>query len=188
MREASVPCAAASGKEGHYNRRSFPFAHGSMVIARLLVLLAAAFGGGDPSAPAPAALSVERPWIRLAPPGARVMAGYGLISNRGGETLVLVGAESEAFGAIEIHESFERDGVMRMRRIPELPIPPGGTVALKPGGLHLMLFRPAGELTEGAEVPIRLRLADGRTVKVRFAVRAGPPDDQGSRASERSAR
>lgn len=159
-----------------------------MVLARLLVFLAASFGGSEPFAPAAAAPSVEQPWIRLAPPGARVMAGYGLIGNRGGESLVLVGAESEVFGAIEIHETFERDGVMRMRRIPALAIPPGGTVALKPGGLHLMLFRPARVLPEGAEVPIRLRFADGRAVEVRFQVRAGPPDDQGSRASERSAR
>lgn len=103
------------------------------------------------------------------------MAGYALLRNPGQAPVVLVGAESERFGAIEIHESFERDGLMRMRRIPELAIPPGGEVALQPGGLHLMLFRPVAPLSEGAEVPIRLRLADGGEIEVRFVVRAEPP-------------
>ncbi|GIX33940.1 MAG: hypothetical protein KatS3mg125_1896 [Lysobacterales bacterium] len=142
---------------------------------RLLALIAFLLLRAIPAAASEEGVTVEGPWIRLAPPEARVMAGYGLLRNPGSSDRVLVGAESEAFGAIEIHETYEQDGLMRMRRLSELPIPAGGAVALKPGGPHLMLFRPSKPLPEGAEVPIRLRFSEGEEQVVVFTVRAEPP-------------
>ncbi|MDW8479328.1 MAG: copper chaperone PCu(A)C [Xanthomonadales bacterium] len=120
-------------------------------------------------------LAAEGAWIRLAPPEARVQAGYVLLRNQGTVTLALVAAESAAFGAIEIHDMVEREGVMRMRRLERLEIPAAGSAELRPGGLHLMLFRPVRPLAEGESVTIRLRLADGRALELPFVVRAAPP-------------
>lgn len=155
----------------------------------LSLIFAVIVPGADAISLAPsAAIRVERPWIRLMPPAAQVMAAYAELRNEGAEAIVLVKAESEAFGAIEIHETYEENGVMRMRRLAELPIPAGASVELKPGGLHLMLFRPTAALAEGAEVPIRLHLSDGQALEVRFPVRADPPTAQGSADNDRSAR
>lgn len=110
-------------------------------------------------------------WIRAAPPGSPVMAGYVSIGNPGGNEIVVEAAASDAFGAIEIHEMREVDGVMRMRPLPALRIEPGRGVELEPGGKHLMLFRPQRELAPGDVVEIDFMLRDGARHRVAFEVR-----------------
>lgn len=113
------------------------------------------------------ALKGESGWIREAPPTAPVRAGYLRLENEGDTDIVVVGARSEAFGAIEVHEMAPSgDGTMRMRPVPRLTVPAGGTVALEPGGLHLMLFRPQKPLANGIELPIVLELAGGEAIEV----------------------
>lgn len=117
------------------------------------------------------AIDVEDPWIRAAPPSARMLAGYALLHNRGSEPVALVGARSERFGLVEVHETVELDGVARMREVPRIEIAPGGSVALEPGGKHLMLMRPQSVPAEGETVEIVLRLEDGSELPVQFGVR-----------------
>lgn len=111
-------------------------------------------------------------WIRAAPPGSPVMAGYVAIRNDGTTRMRIDAVESESFGAIEIHEMREVDGVMRMRPLPELGIEPGARVELAPGGIHLMLFRPQRALVAGDSVEIEFTLDDGTRRRVMFEVRA----------------
>lgn len=107
-------------------------------------------------------LKAESGWIREAPPVAPVRAGYLRLTNESNIDLVIVGVRSDAFGAIEIHEmSASDDGTMRMRPVPYFTVPAGGAVALEPGGLHLMLFRPQISLMSGVEVAIVFRLESG---------------------------
>lgn len=94
-------------------------------------------------------LAVRDGWIRPAPPTAPVRAGYVVLENRGATEIAIDAVRSEAFGAIEIHEMHDVDGVMRMRRVPRLVVEAGASVELKPGGLHLMLFRPVTALESG---------------------------------------
>lgn len=96
-------------------------------------------------------------WIRPAPPVAKVRAGYLVIENRGEAELVIDQVDSADFGAIEIHEMVDDQGTMRMRRVAALRVPAKGEVALRPGGLHLMMFRPVRELAAGDSVKVRLR-------------------------------
>jgi len=126
-------------------------------------------------AAAPACVSLRDGWVRL-PPGAMPMAaGYGQIRNDCREAVVVVAAGSKAFGDVSLHETTLIDGVSRMRAVERLPIAAGATVALKPGGLHLMLMQPEVALKEGAQLPLRLSLEDGRkvdgTLQVRSAVK-----------------
>lgn len=118
-----------------------------------------------------AALAARDGWIRAAPPVAKVRAGYLVIENRSDVEVVLNAAASADFGAIEIHEMIDDAGTMRMRRVPELRVPAQGRVELKPGGLHLMMFRPQRELPEGAEVKVELRGPDAH-IATRLVVRA----------------
>lgn len=118
-----------------------------------------------------AALSVSEGWIRAAPPQAPVRAGYALLENTGRREVVIDAVRSEAFGAIEIHEMREVDGVMRMRRVPQLRIEPGARLALEPGGLHLMLFRPTAALAPDADVEIVLLSGETELAKARLVVR-----------------
>lgn len=119
-----------------------------------------------------AAVTVREAWIRPAPPTAPVRAGYALLENGGTTEIVIDAARSEAFGAIEIHETHEVDGVMRMRRVPRLVLEAGGSAHLKPGGLHVMLFRPAAPLGEG-DVATIVFMHEGEIVaRGEFVVRA----------------
>lgn len=117
----------------------------------------------------------EGGWIREAPPTANARAGYVHLRNPGQTEVSLVGARSEAFGAIEVHESFERDGMMRMRRRAAVEVPAGGETRLQPGGLHLMLFRAQQPLPGGTVVEIVLEFDDGAEVAVPFEVRRDAP-------------
>ena len=63
------------------------------------------------------------------------------------------------------------DGVSRMRHVASLQVPAGGSVALAPGGLHLMLMQPRQSPALGDSVDIELELADGRRVRAAFQVR-----------------
>jgi len=79
--------------------------------------------------------------IRMAPPGANVTAAYVTITNTGSVAEYLLGAETEIASRVEIHEMEISGDVMRMRPLAKpLEIPPGETVTLEAGGLHLMLM------------------------------------------------
>lgn len=116
------------------------------------------------------AVSARDGWIRPAPPVAKVRAGYVVIENAGATDVVLTKAESPEFGVIEIHTMYDDEGTMRMRRVPELRVPAKGKVELKPGGLHLMMFRPQRALAEGDAVAVTLS-GEGATVAATLVVR-----------------
>ena len=102
-------------------------------------------------------LKIGHPWSRATPPSARVGAGYLTIANRGGAPDRLLSAVSSAAGRVEIHEMKMDAGVMRMRELAQgLALPAGETVALRPGGYHLMLMELRAPLREGSHVPVTL--------------------------------
>jgi len=116
-------------------------------------------------------IRIEDPWIRAAPAGARMLAGYAVLHNAGDQAASLVSASSERFGLVELHRTVQIDGVARMREVESVEIPAGGSVALEPGGLHLMLMRPVQDVEEGEQILIRLRFEDGSEREASFEVR-----------------
>jgi hypothetical protein len=142
-----------------------PFAR--LAAAALLVaavpVTAAAFELGD--------LVLDTPWTRATPPGARVAGGYVTITNTGETAARLVGGEAAFAGRVEIHEMAMSDGVMRMRAMADgLVIPTGETVALEPGGYHVMFMELAEPLVAGETVRASLRFADEGSIELPFAV------------------
>jgi copper(I)-binding protein len=86
----------------------------------------------------------------------------------------VVGATSPIARTVELHEStasmqggsmkgMSMHGMetMSMHPVSKLPIPPHGSVALKPGGYHLMLLGLRRPLAAGQHFPIVVRFADG---------------------------
>ena len=120
-------------------------------------------------------LQVEQPWIRTAPPGAAMLAGYAVLRNDGDAPLVVRSVSSPDFRAASLHESVNVDGVARMRTLESLVITPGGTLVLAPTGKHLMLMQPARELAPGATVTVHFVLKDTSPVDVDFNVRDDAP-------------
>ena len=117
-------------------------------------------------------LNVSDAWVRQGPPTAQVLAAYMTLANPGAQELVIIGASSPQFETVEIHRTEIVDGMARMIPQERLSIPAGGSVALEPGGLHLMLINAKQPLTADATVQIELRLDGGGSVSVAAPVRA----------------
>ena len=118
----------------------------------------------------------EPAWVRLPPPNLSVTAAYMTLGNSGDDDLTVVAAESPIAGTVELHEHLhDAAGVMRMRQVASLSLPAGGSLAMEPGGLHLMLIGLHQPLAEGEIVPVTLHLADGRSLEVAAEVRRAPP-------------
>jgi len=84
-------------------------------------------------------LRIETPWMRATPGGAKVAGGYVRVTNTGAQADRLTGAAVAIAGRGAIHSMTMAGNVMKMAPVPEgLPIAPGQTLELKPGGLHLM--------------------------------------------------
>lgn len=120
-------------------------------------------------------LVVEQAWVRAAPPGAAMLAGYAVLSNRGDEALGIEAVASAAFGHASLHETRDVNGVSGMRALPSLVIAPGASVSLAPGGKHVMLMQPKSALAPGEHVTVEFVLGDKRRVSADFVVGEGPP-------------
>lgn len=102
-------------------------------------------------------LVITQAWSRATPGGARIAGGYLTIENKGSAPDRLVSGSGDFAGKVEIHEMAMNNGVMTMRSLDKgLPIEPGKTVKLAPGGYHLMLMDLKTPLKQGDKVPLTL--------------------------------
>ncbi len=115
-------------------------------------------------------LSVEQAWVRAAPPGVPMLAGYADLHNTGDAPLRITAVESAAFGSVSIHETTVVDGVSRMRELPGLAVEAGDSVRLEPGGKHLMLMEPRQPVDARTPLALSFLLEDGRRVDAQFVV------------------
>jgi hypothetical protein len=120
-------------------------------------------------------LVVEDGWIRSAPPGATMLAGYGTLHNVGDAPVVVTGVESADFGSASLHKSVNENGVEHMRALGDLQIAPGQRVAFTPGGNHIMLMQPKKELRRDESVPIHIVTKGGDSIVGIFVVREDAP-------------
>lgn len=118
-------------------------------------------------------LSVETPWSRATPRGAKVGGGYLTITNSGKEADRLVSASSPIAGKVELHEMSMDGGIMKMRPLPKgIAVAAGATVSLAPGGLHVMFLDLKQPLQQGERFPARLTFEKAGVMDVTFEVRA----------------
>jgi copper(I)-binding protein len=120
-------------------------------------------------------LVVEHAWIRTAPPGAMMLAGYAMLRNAGDARIIVTGADSEQFVDVSLHQSIEEKGVERMRPLGTIEIAPGASVEFAPGGKHFMLMRPKRELGAGSKVKIHISTSSGAGADAEFVVRDAAP-------------
>jgi len=118
-------------------------------------------------------LMISDPFTRETLPNAPVAGGFLNIMNMGDTDETLIAATSDASATTEIH-TMEMDGdVMKMRALEDgLVIPAGETVALKPGGYHLMFMQLNGPLVEGETVSVTLTFEQAGEVTIDLPVGA----------------
>ena len=149
-----------------YDRRMPTF---TSVLASIVLLCGAAAASAQ--AP-PVTTVISNAWARPTVQGQTAGGGYLRIDNKGAFGDRLIGASSDAASSVELH-SMTMDGeVMRMRRVEAIDVPAGGSVELKPGGLHLMLIGLKAPLRAGSTIPLTLRFEKGGEVRVEAKVAA----------------
>jgi periplasmic copper chaperone A len=118
-------------------------------------------------------LTIDHPWSRATPAGAKVAAGYMTIVSKGTTADRLIGGSTPAAGRIEVHEMAMKNGVATMRPVSGgLAIEPGKTVTLAPGGYHLMIQDLKAPLKKGDKVTATLEFEKAGKVDVILDVHA----------------
>jgi copper(I)-binding protein len=116
-------------------------------------------------------IKVEQAYTRSTVPGQMAAGGFMKIENKGTADQ-LVSASSPVAGEVQLHEMAMEGNVMKMRQVKDIAVPAGGSVELKPGGLHLMFMNIKAPLTAGESVPVKLKFAKAGEVEVKMPVNA----------------
>ncbi len=126
-------------------------------------------------------ISVVDPYVRMAPPGAKVTAAFMVVKNTSDKDIQIVKADSPAANTTELHNHINDNGVMRMRQVKEIALPAKGEAVMKPGGYHVMLIDMKAPLKDGDKVAITLKFSDGGTKTIEAPVKKSmigmPVDD-----------
>lgn len=130
------------------------------VGVRAFVNAALIFSLGFAQAQTAAPASVDGAWARASVPGQKASGAFMRITAS--EPLQLLRAETPAAGHAEVHEMKMDGNVMKMRALPQLELPAGKAVELKPGGHHIMLMDLKAPLAKDTQLPLTLVFKDAK--------------------------
>jgi len=126
------------------------------------------------SAAACAQVVVKDSWVRATVPQQQSTGAFMQITAPRDARLVDV--RSPAAGIVEIHEMRMDNNVMKMRAVDGLDLPAGKTVALAPGGYHVMMMDLKTPIKAGDSVPLTLVIEEKnkqrQTIEVKAVARA----------------
>jgi copper(I)-binding protein len=138
------------------------------LFAIALLTLSACSPGGTGSGAA-STVEVAGAICRPTPVGRQMTGCYLTLTTTTADRLVSV--TSPAANLVQIHESRIESGMMMMNELKEgLPLPAGETVALAPGGNHLMLLGVEEPLVAGDTVALTLTFESSSPVEVTATV------------------
>ncbi|QCR18062.1 copper chaperone PCu(A)C [Agrococcus sp. SGAir0287] len=146
----------------------------SIVLAAAVALVGCS-APTEPQAPEEPATMAESVvaadvWIKAADDG--MTAAFGTLTNEGDAAVRVVGVASGVATAMELHETVEDDsGQMIMREVDGFDVEPGATLALEPGGNHLMVMGLTAPIVAGDDVVITLTFDDGSTLELTATAR-----------------
>jgi copper(I)-binding protein len=118
-------------------------------------------------------ITLQHPFSRVTPKGAKTGAAYMTIVNSGTSPDRLIRATTEISERTEIHRTTTtEDGVTRMRAQPDgIIIPAARDIKLQPAGeYHIMLVNLREPLQEGMKIPFTLDFEKAGSVTVQLAV------------------
>ncbi len=131
----------------------------------LVVLLLTSACAGSPE------ITIDDPWARPGFQGDN-SAVYLVINNATDQGDGLIGASSDVANVTEIHLSkMDAEGTMTMERQDLIGIPASETVALEPGGLHVMLMNLVNDLNVGDKFNLTLAFQRAGDIVVEVEVK-----------------
>lgn len=160
------------------------------LLALLLVLMmliacsgnsASGEDDGDGTAASEPGISVRDAWIRPAvlpegtptpgpdddaPNTGVISAMYMVIQNSGSQAVQLTGVETNVARVVELHETRNENGLMRMRPVEQVEVPANGEAAFQPGSFHIMLIDVNQPLEVGNTVAVTLIFNTGERLEL----------------------
>ena len=101
-------------------------------------------------------VEVTAAWVRATVQGQKASGAFMQLTAK--DNAQLVSISTPVAGVAEVHEMKMEGDVMRMQPVAGLDLPAGQSVALTPGGLHLMLMGLNAPLQAGQTVELELQL------------------------------
>lgn len=144
----------------------------NLIIAAAALSLASAFAHahsfklGD--------IDIAHPYARVTGAGQSTGGGYLKLDNKGRDDKLL-SASAAVSANVELHSMTMDGDVMRMRQVDGIALPAGKTVALEPGGFHIMFVGLKAPLKAGAKFPMKLKFEKAGEVEVIVNVEAPKP-------------
>jgi len=126
------------------------------------VAAGAAFRAGD--------LTISDVWARPTAGASDITAVYLTVANSGREPDSLVNVSAPAAAAAELHTMDMSGGMMHMRKTDTIAIPAGGSIALSPGGNHIMVIGLTAPLKAGDTLKLTLGFERAGNVDVEARV------------------
>jgi copper(I)-binding protein len=127
-------------------------------------------------------VEIENAWARATPGQAENGAAYMMLVSPSADRLTAVSTPVAA--KAELHTMSMEGGVMKMRPLGGVDLPAGQPVALKPGGMHVMLLGLKHPLQQGQSFPLTLTFEKAGTREVNVAVEkpgaVGPQSGSGA--------
>ena len=127
-------------------------------------------------------IAVDQPWARATSPSQSVGGAFLTITDNGADD-ALVSAASPIAASVELHETVNDNGVMKMKPIDSLKLTHGQSVVLQPGQYHLMVMGLKQQLKPGDSFPLTLNFAHAAPMTVNVVVQsagaAAPAMDMG---------
>ena len=139
----------------------------TILLAALLIGACTKAPQGNPD------IKVEGAWARETVAGQTGTAAYMTIANggKGDDRLMSVSAEPPVTAMV--HQTSNEGGVSRMRPFEDgLPVPAGQSVALQPGGAHVMIMGLTETLKPGDKLKLKLKFERSGEKSVDAAVTA----------------
>ena len=135
------------------------------VLVCVTLLLTAACSAGQ-------GISITDPMARPSPLEGGTGGAFMIIRNGGGQGDRLRSATSPAAQVVELHETVDDNGVMRMVPQPDgWELGPGSQLELKPGGKHIMLINLVRPLKPGDTIEVNLNFDKAGPIKVQVPVK-----------------
>jgi copper(I)-binding protein len=139
------------------------FATATLALALLTAAPPVLAGGDD--------VVIEGAWSRASIGTSRPGVAYMTLRNTGDAPVVVSDLRTDLAMMPMIHTSTtDTQGVTRMSHMEQVEIAAGETVALEPGGLHVMLMDLQRPMVEGESFTLSLILAGGEEIAVEVPI------------------
>lgn len=115
-------------------------------------------------------LEVKDVWVRPSGKGMNT-ALYFIVENNSNKADTLLSVKSSISNGVQMHETYMKGEMMRMREVKAIVINPHSTFEIKPGGYHVMVIGLKEELRKNDSAKFTLHFKNAGDINVKATVK-----------------